>query len=115
MIFALAGKVPAIFVMLTEADVSGLRKGETRYVNQQHLKGAKFEEIILSLHKTDEDAIALLGQADMIRQHLENPGPRPGEIACPKCSASSKVEAIYEDKCVLCWAAEAKKARINRN
>lgn len=118
MIFALAKKEPALFVFLTEQDVKTLRTGHTLFVDQRQLKGAMFDRVILALNKTDGATMAMLKSAKNgmnLPPMGAAPEPNPGQYRCPGCDGIKTVADLFDGKCIVCWATEAKKARIANN
>lgn len=101
-----------LFVMLTEADVQGMRDGRTQFIDQGHLQGLRPHTIIVSLNK-DHDAIKKMltdGGFDLGPGNEVKREPLPEEIVCPVCGMTSKM-VPFEGKCIVCWAAEAKRLR----
>ena len=115
MVFVLAKNEPALFVMLSESDVSGMRAGSTRFVDKRQLKGATFDHVIVSLHKSDTEALETLRTAGYRVPQLVNPEPVPGEGRCDACNGCIATPLLFEGRCTICWATEAKAARVARN
>lgn len=111
MIFAIAKSEPAVFLMLDENDVQKMRRGHTLFVDERATKGAIFNKVILSLHKTNDAAVELLKStfgSGTVHQPIKN------EIQCKGCDGIMGPEQLFEDKCIVCWANEVKnlKARM---
>ncbi len=115
MIFVLGKLEPVLFVMLSESDVTGMRTGVTRFVDQRQLKGAMFNQVIVSLSKTDTESLNLLKRAGHAVDPLSIPEPMPDETRCIGCEGLIKTPLLFEGKCICCWAAEAKKLAVARN
>lgn len=111
MIFALAKEQPALFVMLTEQDVNDMRGGRTVFVDQRHLEGKQFEIVVLSLHKSNEEAVSILKRVGGIDAHTrETPPTQPveGEERCPGCQGVGRLGWVYDGLCLLCWREKAR-------
>jgi hypothetical protein len=112
MIFAAGVKEPTMFIMLCEQDVAEMRQGRTTFVDERATSGAKFNKVIVSLHKTNQEAISLLknhgfveGEASTAMQDKV----LAGEERCPCCNGVVAKGALFEGRCILCWADRAKK------
>jgi hypothetical protein len=116
-IFATAVKEPAVFIMLSEQDVKSMRDGRTLFVDERATKGATFKKVILSLHRTDQEAIKLVetAQGRPMADQLVTHEPRADDVQCTGCLAMSPYWRLFEEKCIICWATEAKKLRIGNN
>lgn len=117
MIFVLAEKAPVLFLMLSEQDIHTMRPGRTLFVDQRQLGGRTFDQVILSLHKTDAEALEeiRLSGAPARSKTLKLPEPAADETVCDGCKAIVKTYLLLDGRCITCWADEAKKARIGRN
>jgi hypothetical protein len=117
MIFLVAANEPTLFVMLSEQDVASMRQGRTTFVDKRALGKYTFDRVVLSLSKTDNDSIALLNKAghkvDVEKAAVHSTDP--GESVCKGCAGLIKTESMFEDKCIVCWAAEAKNKRTSSN
>lgn len=102
MIYAVALKEQTIVLMISEKDVEDLRAGHTKFVDKRMMKGKKFDSIIISLHKTDDESIKVLKLGNEI---FHNPGI---EATCRGCQGDIKKELLFEGKCIVCWAKQAK-------
>lgn len=112
MIFV-TGKDGSMFLMLSEKDIETMRAGNTKFVDERQTKGVTFNRVILSLHKTDEEAVAILrgaGHAVPPPGDLEKPMPRAHEVRCPGCDGIIDNGSIFEGRCIVCWANAAKNA-----
>ncbi len=113
MIFALGTNTPpSLVVMLSESDVADkLRPGNTLYVDPTLLKGNLFGEVILSMHKTDQDAIDLLqGKFPEVKgMKPQTREPRTHEARCSgPCKGVMPFAQLFEGKCIVCWSRQAK-------
>lgn len=116
MIYALSVDETTLFVMLSESDVADkMRPGNSMFVDGRHLQGKKFEKVILSLHKTNEDAIALIHQAGGPKEQVDGHHPTATETRCAKCEAIVERGSTFEGRCIVCWATEAKARRAESN
>jgi hypothetical protein len=116
MIFVIGKNEPALFVMLSEEDVQKMRQGNTTFVDQRQLKGARFDRVILSLHKTNQEALEILRQAGHHVPQLKDPEPVAGEARCNGgCNGLIKTVLMYEGCCITCWATRAKKLETQSN
>jgi hypothetical protein len=109
MIFATAADEPAVFLMLSEDDVVQMREGRTKFVDRRATGGATFKKVILSLHKTNDEAIALLRKYGHARGEPVTHEPLAGEGQCVSCKGIMAPASLFEGKCIVCWAMEAKK------
>jgi len=117
MIFALAGDGSTLFCLLSEKDVQGMRTGTTRFVDHHQIGEATFNRVVISLHKTDAEAMKLMqdaGHAHLVK-NLVHPEPEKGEAKCAGCNGIMRLDLLFEGQCVCCWADQAKKARIAAN
>lgn len=118
MIFALTADQTGLFLFLSEEDVIQMRKGSTKFVDQRSLGDATFSQVILSLHKSDSATMEMLkkfGHAQTAKI-VGEPQPKANEGRCNgDCRGTMPLEQLYEGRCIVCWADEAKKSRIARN
>jgi len=118
MIFALGQSPPALFVFVTASDVKLIQEGRTLFVDQRQLGGKTFDRVILAFSKTNQDAIDLLtrsGTYKLPEGQIEGPTPYSGEARCATCESIVQECTLFEKRCIVCWATEAKKARIGSN
>lgn len=115
MIFVKSTVGGALFVMLTEKDIVTLRQGHTLFVDQRQLQGATFEQAILSLHKSNEEAVALLKTAGGDISKLTHAEPKANQLVCPGCQGVIDTVTMFEGQCIVCWASQAKKLKIQSN
>lgn len=118
MMFILAEKEPVLFLCLLTEDEMKLRNGHTLFVDPRMTGGRSFNQVVVSLHKTKDDVVAMLRSVQpgaKIPDHLPEPPPREGEVACSGCGASNRPEMLFEARCLLCWANEAKRFRAQSN
>lgn len=108
MIFLVAKNEPTMFIMLTEADVQSMREGRTQFVDQRMTKGNKFNKVILSVHPTHEDIAKIIHQAGHTIPQLTPPEPAPNQSVCIGCKGLIDTHTLFEGKCIVCWATEAK-------
>jgi hypothetical protein len=114
MIFALGDDGPAapLFVMLSESDVADkLRPGHTLYVDPALLGGRTFGHVVISLGKTDQDNVALLHKAAPetrgMAPRVREPGAAEARCKGP-CKGVQPEADLFEGKCTVCWATQAK-------
>ncbi len=106
MIFALGLKKPILFCMLNEQDVNDMRGGRTRFVDERQLEGKTFTGVIISLHKTNEEAVEVIRSAgyDPYSIPLVEPQPRvPVEARCVGCKGIMDAITLLDGKCPMCW------------
>lgn len=123
MIFAVASSAPglatdSLFVFFSEQDVILMRQGRTLFIDQRQFKGAKFTNIVTALSKTDADSLAMLQQANGLtaaRVDLTPPEPHAHESKCPGCDGLVTTASMFEGRCIVCWATEAKRLRTSSN
>lgn len=115
MIFATALDKPAMFLMLTAEDVQTLREGRTLFVDERATKGHLFNHVILSLHKTQDEALRLLKTGQNEYQALTRHEPRDAESVCSCCAGIMLASSLFEDCCIVCWAMRAKKLEREAN
>jgi hypothetical protein len=123
MIFALASAVPGapmdtLFLFFNEQDVITMRQGRTLFVDQRQLKGATFKQVITALGQTDADAVALIQKANGLKAaavDLDPPAPAVHESKCPGCGGLVATATMFEGRCIVCWATEAKRLRAASN
>ena|ERR1700677_3876445 len=120
MIFILAEQEPVLFVMLSEDDVKGMREGTTRFVDQRALKGHQFDRVVISLSQTDAASMELIKKLPSGRQAMRDKGlqvhePKPGESVCRRCKGIMEPQLLFEDRCIVCWAAIAKNLQSMSN
>lgn len=110
MIFV-AGKDGSMFLMLSEQDMGQLRQGNTKFVDERQTGGVPFNRVVLSLHKTDQEAIEILQKAGHFvpqREDMRSADPKAEQVRCKSCDAINERGSLFEDKCITCWAAMAK-------
>lgn len=119
MVFVMAQNEPTMVLILSEADIGELRRGNTKFVDHRHTGHRMFNRVVVSLTKTDAEAIALVkstGQTGYRDDTKLDATILPGEVRCPGCSAIQKsVGLLFENLCIVCWANRAKKAEISSN
>lgn len=116
MIFVAAANEHTVVLMLSEQDVITLREGRTLFVDERATKGATFKNVILSLHKTNEEALATLRAAGhSTPSSLITHEPLPSESRCSGCNGLLPTPSLFEGQCTVCWATEAKKYRLQRS
>lgn len=52
-----------VHLMLSEADISAMRRGEFRFVGPEHLRGGNFRKVVVTLHDSDSSALAQMRAA----------------------------------------------------
>ena len=117
MIFALGATEPALVLLVTEKDLQLIRQGRTLFVDQRQLQGGKFDQVVIGYAKTDEDAVALLEKGNNLSLAKQSPiaEPKLTEGRCKGCNGCIALELLFEERCTVCWATEAKKLRGERN
>lgn len=90
-----------LMLMFSEIDVELLRKLGVLEIDLS--PELRINKLILTLTNTDEDSINKVLDAGLKFE---------GNILCKICNKASK---LIDNKCVVCWAAEAKKLMIMRN
>lgn len=115
MIFVMASNEPTLFLMLAEGDVKSMRLGHTKFVDKRMLNKYTFNKVIVSLHKTDEDALECIRQAGHRVPELPNPEPIANETRCLGCSGLILTASMFEGRCIVCWANMAKKLITDNN
>ncbi len=118
MIFVTAANKPAMFLMLTPQDLQTLREGRTLFVDERATKGFQFTHVILSLHASESEALACLKQAgydpaDAGKLVVHERQPQEGQ--CASCQGLMDAAMLFEGRCTVCWATEAKQLRQARN
>lgn len=108
-------KPPGLILMLSEADVANMRAGRTTFVDQRQLSGAKFHRVVLSLHPSDTAALEMIRAAGHRVDQLAVPEPGPAESRCVGCEGCIATASMFEGKCIVCWATEAKRLKTERN
>lgn len=120
MIFVAAANEPTMVIMLSEQDVMGMRQGQYRFVDERATKGHQFNKCVVCLYKTDAESLAALKKSQG--------GVLPGQVTeqmvtetkateerCFVCKGVGPIGSLYEDKCITCWAVEAKRLRLQGN
>lgn len=122
MIFALGNDGVVLFCMLSEQDIGQMRTGVTKFVDERQLGERTFQRVVISLHKTDAEALRLLKQQltvqqrkELEQQGLKGPEPTVGEAKCIGCQGINPIESLFEGRCICCWAAKAKKLESQSN
>ncbi len=117
MIFVAASNEPTIFLMLSDKDVKTMREGRTVFVDQRATKGATFEKVVLSLSKTDQDSMDMLRRAghDVSKMPFASHERKDVEGQCAGCKGLMSETLLFETKCMICWATEAKNLRRESN
>ena len=115
MIFVQAAKEPTMILMLAEKDVQSMRQGRTLFVDERQTCGTRFNKVVLSLAKTDQESLALIRQAGYDTSKLgPQAEPTLGEARCNECQGCIAAALMFEGKCTVCWATLAKKL-MNQN
>lgn len=118
MIFMLAANEPALMVFMTEKDLQNIRGGRTVFVDQRQIRGHSFKKVVIAYAKTDQAAL------DMIQKHagtaidpasIVSPEPTAKEGRCSGCNGCIAEALLFEGKCNICWAEEAKSLRRQSN
>lgn len=111
MIFVVAANEPAVFLMLAEKDVASMREGRTVFVDGRATGGVVFNKVLVSLHPTDQDALHMLHTAGHVVPELATHEPVAKEVRCAGCQGLNSVGSLFEGRCIVCWATEAKRLR----
>lgn len=98
----------SLFIMLCEKDIETIRKKHTLFVDQRQLKGEKFNGVVLSLEKTDQDSLELIRKAGHRVDQLAHPEPAPSETACLGCFGLIPTSSLLDGKCIACWRQQVK-------
>src|SRR5579872_4269120 len=115
MLYIVPENVPTLFVCLTFDDYQKLRAGNTLFVDPRMTGGRFFNQFVISLHESKDQIVKLLLQVQpnaKIPEHLPEPPPHEGEYACAGCNVSNSPDRLFEDRCIICWANEAKRFRV---
>lgn len=116
MIFVMAANEPTVFLMLAESDVKTMREGRTTFVDQRQLQGHTFNRVVLSLHRSDTEALETIRQAGHRVEQLAVPEPGPKERRCTGgCNGIVATKLLFEDRCAPCWAQLAKSLQTGSN
>lgn len=117
MVFVLDQSGEKLLLMLTEKDLQLIRQGRTLFVDQRQLQGGRFESVVVGYAKTDTDAIDMIKTGQRIHEAKTAPIPDPTEAEgrCDGCDGCVAKELLYEGRCNVCWATEAKAARSRSN
>lgn len=104
MIFV-TGQDGSMFLMLAEKDIEIMRQGNTKFVDERQTGGKPFTKAVLSLHKSDEEAVALLrGVGHAINpQELKKAEPRVHETFCKGCKCITEKCSLLDEYCIICW------------
>jgi hypothetical protein len=98
-----------LFVFLLWDDIPDLRKGLTKFVDHRHIGDKTFNRVVISLHKNKREVEDLLAGLKGTEGKTWVEGqPQPGESICKGCKATMRTETLFEGKCIVCWATEAK-------
>jgi hypothetical protein len=54
-------------------------------------------------------------KGQQIHQAITAPDPRPHETRCAGCQGLVATETLFEGRCIICWATEAKRRRVESN
>jgi hypothetical protein len=112
MIFILAEKAPVLFVCMIPPDMEILGRGNTLVIDPRMIGERFFNSVTISLHKTKEEIVQMITSVNpnaVIPDHLESMiQPHPGELQCAGCHSSNPADRLFENKCIVCWANEAK-------
>ena len=101
--------------MLSEADARTMREGRTLFVDKRQTGGVTFDKIVLSLHASERHALEELRGAGYEVPQLKCPEPLPEESRCAGCEGLMPTPSLFERRCIVCWAVEAKRGRLARN
>lgn len=115
MVFVAAKNKPAIFLMLSEADVTGMRQGSTRFVDKRQVGDLSLNEVIVSLHKNDTESLELIRSTGQHVPQLVFPDAGPEESVCKGCNGLIRTVTMFEGMCIVCWATLAKKIQTGSN
>ncbi len=104
-----------IFLMLSEQDIQTMRNGSTKFIDERQTGGISFKRVVLSLSKTDTEALECIRQAGYRVPQLKNPEPVAGESRCKGCEGLMQTWQLFEGQCIVCWATQCKKLRVASN
>lgn len=93
-------------LMLAEKDIEIMRQGNTKFVDERQTGGIEFNKVVLSLHKTDEEAAALLKEAGHYvpdRKDMRAAEPRNHEARCKGCGGITDYASMLDWRCIVCW------------
>lgn len=111
MIFITAATEPTMILMLTEQDVADMRGGRTKFVDKTATKGAKFDKVVISLHKNQaeiEDILRRAGHGDVLKGQLPSVQPSSGQEVCDGCGGIIDAAMLLDRNCIACWREKAK-------
>lgn len=111
MIFVAASNEPTMFLLLTHDDINTIRDGKrTKFVDARMTGGYSFNKVVISLHKTQNDAEECIRSAGhkLPDGSLTPPGPIPREETCKGCSGLFPLGSTLEGKCIACWSESCK-------
>lgn len=103
MVFATAKNESTVFLLFSEEDINDMRSGRTKFIDSRHTGGLKFDKIIVSLHKTNEEALKLLNcikDKDTIYKETQ---PIGEEVKCNSCGSITELCYLLEGVCIVCW------------
>jgi hypothetical protein len=117
MIFVLAKNEPALFVLLNEQDVAGMRQGSTRFVDERQLKGETFSKVILGLFPSDVAALDAIRKAGntVTDDMLVRPEPKAAEGVCDECGGMMPHALLNHGRCICCWRNMAVRLQAGAN
>jgi hypothetical protein len=111
MIFMTGKEGGNIMLLLSEKDIQSMREGRTLFVDERQTQGLLFKSVTLGLSPTDQHSLELIRQSGKRVAQLPNPEPGPQEVRCSTCPAILSVGQLFEERCMVCWATEAKERR----
>jgi hypothetical protein len=111
MIFALAKDEPTLFVFLSERDVTDMRSGKTKFVDEGHLMNRPFKKVVFCVNKSDQASYDMLKEAGCIQPDTEVSlrKTKTGEKICGGCKGVMSAGALFEGMCIVCWRERARK------
>lgn len=109
MIFVKTLQEDTMFLFLSETDLQHLRQGHTRFVNEEMLENHKFGHIILAYGKTDAETVK------MLESKIGRPVPDLTKGTCLGCNGVIEESSLFEGQCIVCWATQAKRAKLRLN
>lgn len=101
----LAATDGTVILLLTELDCNDMRNGRTKFVGKETTKGFKFDKIVLSLHKNQDEIEKMLRKAGhgALLQNMPSPEPQAQEARCKGCEAIVPESSLLDGRCIVCW------------
>jgi hypothetical protein len=102
------GGEEGVFLLLTEADLQTLRRGQTLSVDRrcQGLDaGFNAKRVDLGYAPTQEKALEMIRAAGhrLGPEGMVGPKAAPDEVVCEGCSAILPYDRLNQGRCIVCW------------